>query len=240
MHSFSLVCACACRMNLGLVEVSAFSPFAALLLPSASLLKATQAHDRSICDKIKTRTVQVQGFDRDGRLAATSSGFTVGPSAASAMPPRGLIVAAGHALTPPVQRFKVQYSDGHLEDVDIVAQPPAANVPDLMILGGSRHAELMQTSSCRATDTVYVLGCGTLNQLSFSRGTVSSAAAGAMTITAHAADIGFSGGPVVDVDGALVGVVKGPVGTTMLAVGITPVHDLHTYLLCAGLPGLQP
>lgn len=221
-----------------MVEFNGATPFHAAF-PSSFSRKAAQTHDRSIYDMWKGRIVKLLGFNCDGREVGSSSAFILGPSAAAAMPPRGLIVAAGHALTPPVESFKVRYMDGHLEDVDIVVQPPAGNVPDLMILEGSRPAELVPTAGCKTTDAIYVFGYGALNQLSFSSGAVSSCAAGAMTITGHA-DNGFSGGPVVDLDGALVGVVKGPVGTTILAVGITPVADLHTYLLHAHAPGLQP
>lgn len=224
--------------NLGLVELNGHTPFS-LMLPSSALLEAVQTHDRSIYDKMKARMVRVCGISRDGSTVITLSGFIVGPSAASALPPHGLIVTAGHALTPHVERFRVQYADGSEEDASIALRPPRGNVPDLMILEGSRPAKLPQTSGCSHSDTIYALGFGALNELSCSKGTISSAAIGAMTIAAHA-DNGFSGGPVVNLDGKLVGVVKGLVGTTVPAVGITPAADLHTYLLQAGFPGLLP
>jgi hypothetical protein len=60
---------------------------------------------------------------------------------------------------------------------------------------------------------------------------------GLVAITAQADD-GFSGGPVVDKHGRLLGVVKSALGTTIMRIGITPNYDLHTYLLQAGYPGL--
>jgi hypothetical protein len=73
---------------------------------------------------------------------------------------------------------------------------------------------------------------------SCSKGLIASVTPGAVAITAHADD-GFSGGPVVDYMGRLVGVVKEGMGTTLLRVGITPAYDVHSYLLQAGQPGLS-
>ena len=182
--------------------------------------------------------VKLLGFSLDGSPAGQFSGFMHGD----------VIVAAGHmqgfsgkppGSTPQAVAFKVRYpTDGFEEDVDVVALPPPGNVPDLMLLKGSRSAMRLGATDLANMASVYAFGyTGAENKPSCSKGSLSSSMPGAVAITSHADD-GFSGGPVVDKHGRLLGVVKGPLGPTIMHVGITPNYDLHTYLLQAGYPGL--
>ena len=167
----------------------------------------------------------------------------------------GVIVTAGHALglgsaggSSPATTFKVLYSGGSEEDVTVLQAPPPSNTPDLMLLKGSHSAAPnFRGRSGAVMDTVYAFGYSggsegiPAGQLpSCSKGLIASVTPGAVAITAQADD-GFSGGPVVDHIGRLVGVViRGGVSTTTLRVGITSSYDVHTYLLQAGQPGLSP
>eukprot|EP00798_Chlamydomonas_sp_ICE-L_P031021 gene31021-biopygen5632 len=129
-------------------------------------------------------------------------------------------------------------TDGFEEDLEVVAPSPPGNVPDLILLKGSRSATSLWATDLEIMASVYALGyTGAENKPSCSKGSLSSTMPGAVAITAHADD-GFSGGPVVDKHGRLLGVVKGALGTTIMRIGITPNYDLHTYLLQAGYPGL--
>lgn len=204
-----------------------------------SILEAEEAHDQMTRAKMEPRMAKVEGLNCDGDVVGTFSGFIVGPSVlrASTSAHHGLIVTAGHALhfsspgasMPPAERFRVKYTDGSVEDVRIIVPPPASNVPDLMLLEGSRSVPLMQADAASFNSNVYALGYDALQQLACNRGSVASTKAGAVSITAHA-DNGFSGGPVVDLKGQLVGIIKAELGVTIKAVGITPAYDLQTVL----------
>lgn len=73
---------------------------------------------------------------------------------------------------------------------------------------------------------------------SFSKGIVSNSKIGSITITAHA-DNGYSGGPVVNTRGQLVGTIKGgTLHTTMQQVNVTSAEQVHVFLLQSKQPGL--
>jgi hypothetical protein len=179
-----------------------------------------------------TQVVKIHGFSMEGRPTGQFSGFIHG----------SVIVAAGHMLgfgEPPAMSFKVTYpTDGFQEAVQVVAQPMPGNVPDLMLLRGTRTGMAFQPAGLAPMSTVYAFGyTGNESTPSCSKGSVANTTPGAVAITAHA-DNGFSGGPVVDMHGRLMGVVQGSLGSTIMRVGVTPSYDLHTYLLQSRQPGL--
>lgn len=199
---------------------------------------AVEMLDQAVSAKVSPLVVKLLGFSEDGSPAGQFSGFMHGE----------VIVAAGHmqgfsgkppGSTHAAVAFKVRYpTDGFEEDVEVVAPPPSGNVPDLMLLKGTRSAARLGATDLANMPSVYAFGyTGAENKPSCSKGSLSSSMPGAVAITAHADD-GFSGGPVVDKHGRLLGVVKGPRGSTIMRVGITPNYDLHTYLLQAGYPGM--
>ena len=165
-----------------------------------SIAVAVQAQDEAVCGKVMPRLVKLFGFSADGQAAAEFSGFLHGSH----------IISAGHIVgfgTPPAERFEAQYADGTREAVQVVVPPPPHNVPDLTVLQGSHSAPPMAAADCATMDTVYALGFAANDvKASCSKGQVVSQKAGAVAITAHA-DGGFSGGPVVDVYGRLMGVI---------------------------------
>lgn len=199
---------------------------------------AVEMLDQTVYAKVSPLVVKLLGFSQDGSLISQFSGFMHGE----------VIVAAGHmqgfcgnppGSTSPAVAFKARYpTDGFEEDLKVVAPPPPGNVPDLMLLKGSRSATCLGAIDLEIMASVYALGyTGSETKPSCSKGSLSNAMPGAVAITAHADD-GFSGGPVVDKHGRLLGVVKGALGTTIMRIGITPNYDLHTFLLQAGYPGL--
>lgn len=212
-----------------------------VLVDSESIAGAVEMHDVSVFAKVSPLLVKVLGIDQYGTAVGEFSGFQHG----------GVIVTAGHAMgfsgkppgsTSPVQTFKAFYPDGSEEAVAVFKAPPPIT-PDLMLLKGSRVSALFRGKAGAAMETVYAFGYSAGEGMqagllpSCSKGTIASITPGAMAITTHADD-GFSGGPVVDCLGRLVGVIMGGVGSTILRVGITPSFDVHTYLLQAGQPGL--
>ena len=121
-----------------------------------------------------------------------------------------------------------------------MAPAPSANVPDLMLLKGTRSYKRLGATNLASMASVYAFGyTGAEDKPSCSKGSMASITPGAVAIAAHA-DNGYSGGPVVDKYGRLLGVVTGPtVGNTSVPrVGITSNHDLHTFLLQSNCPGL--
>eukprot|EP00798_Chlamydomonas_sp_ICE-L_P032345 gene32345-biopygen13825 len=199
---------------------------------------AVEMLDQAVYAKVSPLVVKLLGFSQDGSLVGQFSGFMHGE----------VIVAAGHmqgfcgkplGSTSPAVAFKARYpTDGFEEDLEVVAPSPPGNVPDLILLKGSRSATSLWSTDLEIMASVYALGyTGTENKPSCSKGSLSSTMPGSVAITAHADDR-FSGGPVVDKHGRLLGVVKGALGTTIMRIGITPNYDLHTYLLQARYPGL--
>ncbi|EFJ39319.1 hypothetical protein VOLCADRAFT_101114 [Volvox carteri f. nagariensis] len=202
---------------------------------------AIQHHDKQIFIKYRPLLVKIYGASNDGTPAGEFSGFLYSQAAE-------IIVTAGHIVGfsgvgpqgrgPPAEKFRARYEDGFEEDVMLVNHVPN-NVPDIAILRGSRRApHSLLGDLCSTGDIVYAFGFSTFfPSPSFSKGMVSSTRVGQVAITAHA-DNGYSGGPVLDCRGQLVGLIKGSIGTTIIQVGITPAVDLHTVLLQWGQPGL--
>eukprot|EP00798_Chlamydomonas_sp_ICE-L_P031010 gene31010-biopygen5611 len=199
---------------------------------------AVEMLDQAVYAKVSPLVVKLLGFSQDGSLVGQFSGFMHGEVIVAARHMQGF---CGKPLgsTSPAVAFKARYpTDGFEEDLEVVAPSPPGNVPDLILLKGSRSATSLWSTDLEIMASVYALGyTGTENKPSCSKGSLSSTMPGSVAITAHADD-GFSGGPVVDKHGRLMGVVKGALGTTIMRIGITPNYDLHTYLLQAGYPGL--
>eukprot|EP00198_Chlamydomonas_reinhardtii_P014169 XP_001703506.1 predicted protein [Chlamydomonas reinhardtii] len=77
-----------------------------------------------------------------------------------------------------------------------------------------------------------------LPDIAILKGIVSNSKIGSITITAHA-DNGYSGGPVVNTRGQLVGTIKGgTLHTTMQQVNVTSAEQVHVFLLQSKQPGL--
>jgi S1-C subfamily serine protease len=88
-------------------------------------------------------------------------------------------------------------------------------------------------------DHAYVVGypVDTAEELSYTKGMVSHSKFERMTITAYADD-GFSGSPVLNLRGCLIGMVQGGHGRTIKQVNVVPATIVHYFLVIKGLPGL--
>ncbi|PNW85021.1 hypothetical protein CHLRE_03g168300v5 [Chlamydomonas reinhardtii] len=185
--------------------------------------------------------VKICAFSRDGAPAGEFSGFQYSTSS-------NTIVGAAHMVGfsglprgsgPLAEMFKARYADG-FEEVVEVRNSAADQLPDIAILCGSRPAPRpMVGAHCNTGDTVYALGFSPhFTTPSFSKGIVSNSKIGSITITAHA-DNGYSGGPVVNTRGQLVGTIKGgTLHTTMQQVNVTSAEQVHVFLLQSKQPGL--
>lgn len=87
-------------------------------------------------------------------------------------------------------------------------------------------------------DTVFIVGFKGKSepQLSFSEGVVAYADLLTFQVTAYA-DNGYSGSPVYNADGFVIGMVQGPEGFTMKMVTVVPVELMHMSLVNSSHPG---
>lgn len=120
-------------------------------------------------------------------------------------------------------------------------------VPDVAVFtyscGQPLHPPRPFAATATVGDTVYVAGFKGCDepQLVFSEGMVSYSGMGGMTITTYA-DNGFSGCPVFNMDGFIVGMVAGGDGLTIKQVNTVPALTIHGWLIssdpvCPGLKG---
>ena len=218
-------------------------------LNPAELAVMSEELDKSVLASIQPRMVKLTGFDAHGRIVSHASGFLYSTEAT-------LIVTCGHVrfYSPPppqqpppseqppqqleVARFRARYaSDGMEEDVSMVTAPHP--VFDLMLLSGSRRAASnFLASSIGIGDTAYVAGFPPESTAPcFSKGMVGSSTHLSFTVDAHA-DNGWSGGPVVNKCGQLVGVMQQGLGSTIKrpdAISAGRLHDFVQIHNCIGL-----
>lgn len=208
--------------------------------PVVDATAAVEMLDPAVHARVGPLVVKLYGLDQDGNPAGQFSGFIFGD----------IIVAAGHmegysgkppGSTQPAVAFKVRYpTDGFEEDVEVVAHPPPNTCPDLMLLKGSRSAKRLAALSPSQMDPAYAFGyTGTELEPICSKCVLANLKPGAEAIVTARADEGFAGGPVVNKYGHLLGVVKSPLGTAAMRIGLTTTHSLHTYLAQSGYPGLS-
>lgn len=179
------------------------------------------------------RMVKLIGFDLHDNVVQSASGFLYTTAAAN-------IITCKHVryYTPPppdgqqqleVHRFMAQYAaDGVQEEVHVLTQPHP--LCDLMVLRGSRCATTnFMAANSAAGDVAYVAGFPPESaHVCFSKGMIGSVTPISMTVNAH----GWSGGPVVNRRGRLVGVMQQGLGVTISAA------RLHNFLCinnCVGL-----
>lgn len=128
----------------------------------------------------------------------------------------------------------------------IKAQPPAAHeyYPDLAVFravmqGGQAMPMLappMPPAVPWLGDKTFILAyTGADHNLNFTEGTVSSAGLDVYHTTAYA-DSGFSGAPVINTRGFLLGLVVRGIGTTIKQVAFIPSNVIQGFLLGPPLP----
>ncbi|KAG2442250.1 hypothetical protein HYH02_009734 [Chlamydomonas schloesseri] len=206
----------------------------------ANIVHVTELHDKQVFDTICPLLVKICAFSRAGAPAGEFSGFQYSTSS-------NLIVSAAHMVgfsglppgsAPRAEVFKARYADGFEEEVEVL-NSAANQQPDIVILRGSRPAPCpLVGAHCNAGDTVYALGFSPHSTSPcFSKGIVSCSKIGSIAITAHTGN-GYSGGPVVNIRGQLVGVIRGSLGAMVLQVDVTPAEHVHVLLLQSRQPGL--
>lgn len=199
-----------------------------------------QEQDKGVLARIGTCMVKLTGFAADGSPASYGSGFLYTQD-------DNLIVTCDHVrhFSQPQQPheqhdvsvFKAMYPDGMEEEVQVLTPPQA--VIDIMLLRGSRRAPRNMLAALPTTgDTAYVAGFPPEStSVCYSKGIIGSTSHADITVDAHA-DNGWSGGPVVNNFGRLVGVIKRGAGATIKRpLAISPTL-LHAFLLENHAPGL--
>ncbi|GAX86670.1 hypothetical protein CEUSTIGMA_g14078.t1, partial [Chlamydomonas eustigma] len=129
-------------------------------------------------------------------------------------------------------------ADGVQEEVHMLTQPHP--LYDLMVLRGSRCATTdFRAAICVAGDVAYVAGFPPEStQVCFSKGMIGSMTFSSMIVNAHA-DNGWSGGPVVNRRGRLVGVMQQGLGATIKRPDAISATRLHDFLFMNNVPGLS-
>ena len=202
----------------------------------ADINSAMELYGKHMFNNTRPLLVKIYALSNDGGSVGEFSGFLYSGS-------DDVVVTAGHTVgynnSGKDRKFRARYDDGFEEDLVLLKCAPD-NVPDIAIFRGSRRAPRTLIGMGWSTgDTVYAFGFTALySDPGFSRGIVSSSTVGRVAINAHA-DNGYSGGPVLNSRGQLVGIIKGSIDATTMQVGITPAVDLHTLLLQSGQTGLQ-
>eukprot|EP00798_Chlamydomonas_sp_ICE-L_P017358 gene17357-23661_t len=167
--------------------------------------------------------VKLKGFDASGKLVQEASGFLYTPD-------RNVIITCNHIRyipqppeqqqqppeqQQPVARFTALYaSDGMEEEVHVVT--PSYPHYDLMLLRGTRGApNNFRADHSTAGDKVYVAGFPPgSDKACYSKRMVMSSLFNSVMVDAHA-DNGWSGGPIVNRHGRLLGVVQQGQGFTI-------------------------
>ncbi len=206
-----------------------------VMVNMADLADLLRRFDVHVCEQLQPLVVKISAINPAGTVVDQVSGFLYSALTEG-------IVTASHgthpACGPDNLVFRARYSDGFEEPVQRIRYT-ANNFPDVAIMRGSRRAPFsLGGMPCIPGDTVYALGYSNdFMTPCFSKGNVVNGTIGSVAVTSHA-DHGYSGGPVINCEGRLVGIIKGPLGNRILQVGLTPAQDVHTFLIQAGEPGL--
>ena len=215
---------------------------------SPNIIAVQEQHDKAVMARVDLHMVKLTGFDAHGNAVQHASGFLYTKAAA-------LIVTCSHVRYQPqsqpqelVARFVAQYvADGFEEEVHISTPPHP--LYDLMALSGSRRASTNLRAGNPVTgDVVLVFGTPPDEvHVCHSKGTIVTSTPASLMVDAYA-DKGWSGGPVVNQRGRLVGVIaRGRVDNTItqgvgnIIINLTEAlstHRLHDFLVGNNLPGL--
>lgn len=199
--------------------------------------------DKQLLAKLEPNMVKVYGMDDAMQTIMECSGFLYNEE------PN--IMTSGHAYlfgkraatgdipaSSGATSFRVVYHDGSSESVSVAAKPMPQI--DAMILHGTRPGPNDQHALAMASrgDIVYVAGYPPdTTQVCISKGMLSATTFDSWFVTAHA-DSGWSGGPVVNKFGKLIGLVELGAGVHQKMVRVVPAQSLHIFARFNGMPGL--
>lgn len=191
--------------------------------------------DRDILARTEPYVVKLYGRDDADQPLGEFSGILHAP--------QPLIWTMGHALqfgkdanSSGVTSFVAVYQDGSQEHVSVEVPP----VPgfDLLLLRGSRASDKPLAAAIAARcDIAYTLGCmpGSA-RVRIDRGVVAAAEPCAWYVAAHAGE-GWSGGPVVNRNGRLLGLVQAGAGRDIKYVRIVSSELMQAFAVMHARPG---
>jgi hypothetical protein len=198
----------------------------------SELIAMLEDVDKYVISITEARMVKLIGFDLHDNVVQLASGFLYTPSASNIITCKDVryYTPSGEQELE-VHRFIAQYaSDGVQEEVHVLTPPQP--LCDLMVLRGSRCATTnLIASNSSSGDVAYVAGFPPdSSHVCFSKGMIGSVTPISMTVTADA-DTGWSGGPVVNRRGRLVGVMH----QGFSAISAARLHNFLCINNCVGL-----
>mmetsp|Transcript_37806 Transcript_37806/g.106836 ORF Transcript_37806/g.106836 Transcript_37806/m.106836 type:complete len:235 (-) Transcript_37806:67-771(-) len=159
------------------------------------------------------------------------------------------VITCGHIMkVQDVTRYLATTFDGTQRSsrVELAPRFHSLEAPDVAVFeytsGVPPHAPRPLPAEVAIGQTVYVVGFKGMQepQLTFTDGIVAHYnpfVDPLISCTAYADDV-FSGSPVFNIYGFLVGMVQGCQGTTIHLVKLVPALEIHRFLLSKKLPGL--
>ena len=195
-------------------------------IKSADVVQAAEDHGKSIMDRIMPMLLKVSS------PSATCSAFLVNKEPL-------LYASTAHGIPAGTTTLQAVDMAGTAHNVLVKHVQPAL---DLAVLEVAPHDNLqnIQTVSFAQTSTgstVYLFGFGGNDlDVHFTSGSITSVRPGIYSTSAYA-DNGFSGGPVVNIAGQIVGVVqRGDEGVTNKQTLLISADRLLTFLQMSGVP----
>ncbi len=235
------LCCCVCSqmapssMTLNMRRVHAW-------LDTEEVLGMSEEQDKRVLASLEPRMVKLTGFDAHGNIVQHASGFLYSTEAAliiTCSHVRYYSLPHEHPSQLEVARFRARYAiDSTEEDVVVVTTPNPGM--DLMLLSGTRPAASNFLAALVAKgDTAYVAGYPPEStELCYSKGMVGLATHLSFTVDADV-DNGWSGGPVANKRGHLVGVMQQGLGSTIKRPDAINVSRLHEFVCMHNHIGLR-
>lgn len=228
------------------------------------LAHGRQTHSHHMYDSMYANVVKVSAFNSEGILVGEASGFCYTNELASMQPIITSTIAENSgwacALPGPVI-YHIEYHDGSECEAHVHAHTEDSE-GDFMILEASarrpnssnstrssgrqdsssstatvaRTIDIVRGADCRSGDHVYVFGCrqGSYH-VHMTTGVVATSSSYNHTVTA-VAEKTFVGGPVINTEGRLVGVITS--AEVPGFIRIDPVAKVHALLFRHDMPGL--
>jgi len=206
---------------------------------------------KQLLQRAQNLVPQLLGYDAEGKVVVTLNGvFYLGDGQAPLVLTTAHIIGWGGAETYKARvmieggltgLIDMQLLKAGKKMVDIVAASPQPHeyFPDVAVFECLQQPPMlpppMPAKTSSLGDICYILAYTGDGQLNFSCGMVSSVSVNLCTTTAYA-DNGFSGAPVIDQRGCLLGLVTRGHGNSNKQVSFLPVTLIQGYLVGWQLP----